>query len=451
MKKYIVLIIIATTILFYSTACGSRYEYVEDDLYFVEEVHYEAQHYEAAQHYETSHYEDVFSSGRTRQEYLDDLDFLYNSLVENFPFFGAIYRGMGVDMHSYYLEKRERLETIDDILCDLSFAMQVNGQFLGRAREWGHLHMFIDGSHTSFLRLHLEAFNYDVHNGDGIFVNFLAELDNPATRALHNLSDEHFAAPTPTEQSVIYATHSNNIETEILEEGRIAYLNIHSMDFATMHIDEVTLLDFFHEVADYEHLIIDIRQNVGGYNRFFPNLIIAPNISESLEWEYYLFLMGGEHNNHMLTPWMGALGEGYFQQVDYAVIAQLPYLSQEDIPLLDYYFHAVNTIYPSLQSPIFGGKIWLLVSEWVFSSSEQAAIMTQQTGFATLVGQTTGGDGLGFQPIVLTLPNTGIVVRYSAAYGVDNLGRNNQEFATTPCIYNMPDKDALQTVLYLIG
>lgn len=432
------LILLAVSLMFILTACGGRYENAE-------QTGDQSEHYEEVC-YEEVCYGEVLFSGRTRQEYLEDLDFLYNALVENFPFFGVIYRSLGVDMHSYFQQTREIIETTENIWSDASFANIIGAQFLNRAGGLGHLNILDNTS----LRFHVEVFNDDFHNGEGIFVNFLAELDNPATRALHGLTDEDFTAPATGGQSLMRLAYSHNIETEILEAGRIAYVNIRSMSGATMHLDEETLLEFFHEVADYEHLIIDIRQNGGGDSRFFPGLVVAPNISEPLKWEHYLFLMGGQHNNHILTPWLGTLGEGYFQRVNDEVIERLPELMPDDLHLLEYYFLSQSTVYPSSQSPIFGGKIWLLVSEWVFSASEQAAHMAKQTGFATLVGQTTGGDGLGFQPIVLALPHTGIVVRYSSAYGVDNLGRNNQEFGTEPCVFNMPGKDALQTVLYLI-
>jgi len=411
------------------SACGYAYE-VEDGIYEVEyEIEYEI--------------EEVFFSGRTRQEYLDDLDFLYNTLVENFPFFGVIYRKLGVDMHQHFRETRAIIETTDNIFSDGNFANIVDGSFLRHARGLGHLNMMSD---SRMVRSHLFFFS-----NDDTRVNFLAELNNPATRALHNLTDEDFMPPILGEESIIHAAASRNIQTEIIEEGRIAYVNIISMNAATMHLDEVTLLEFFHEVADYEHLIIDIRQNGGGDSRFFPELVVAPNISEPLSWKNHLFLMGGEHNRYILEPWKGEFGAGTpLRPINDMAIAMLPELECDDLPLLEYYFRRQIVVHPSFDSAIFGGKIWLLVSERVFSASEAAASMVKQTGFATLVGQTTGGDGVGFQPIVLALPNTGIVVRYSAAYGVDFLGRNNQEFGTEPCVFNMPGKDAMETVLYLI-
>ena len=390
--------------------------------------------------------DDLFTSGRTRGDYLDDLDFLYNTLVENFPFMGVIYRSIEVDLHYHYISTRRRIETIDDIRSDGSFVLIINSGFISHARQLGHFGMLNRDS----VRFHAQIFNNAQWDA---FIPFVDELNNPATRTLHRLTDEDFEPPTQGEDSFVYATWSQNIQTRIIEEGKIAYVNIQSMSSATMELDRITLLDFFREVADYEHLIIDIRQNGGGDSRFFPELVIAPNIGERLYFDNYVFIMGGDHNRQMLRYWFFDFSnpeESPFNPVNDALIARLPNLNPEDAAILDYYFNAGGFVDPTHGNGIFGGKIWLLVSERVFSASEAAAAMVKQTGFATLVGTTTGGDGIGINPLMLALPNTGIIVRYSSLYGTDANGRNNQEFGTDPHIFNHPGLDALQTVLEII-
>jgi len=398
---------------------------------------------------ETDSRYDLMFSGRYRSEYLDDLDFLYNTLIENFPFINVIYRRSGVDLHYHFRILREHIETIENIWDDQHFAGMLDGLFIQHAQSQGHFDMLTD---RNFIKDHIEFFSYSVANNNYRFSHFLQEFDNPATRNLHKFTDDDFKPPQTGEQSSIYATSSNNIQTDILEDGRIAYVNILGMRGDTMHLDRETLFDFFHEVADYEHLIIDIRQNGGGHSNFFPNLVMYPNLNETKEFYFYLFMMGGDHNRHMLRPWFGEFGEADgFRPINDAIIERLPYLNADDLVFLDYYSPMHFYFEPVYGNAIFGGKIWLLVSEVNFSASELAADMAKNTGFATLVGETTSGDGIGFQPLILTLPNTGIVIRYSAPYGTDSLGRNNQEFGTDPHIFNMPGKDALMTTLYLIG
>ena len=406
----------------------------------------------AAQPEPPAHYFDIFASGRTRGEYLEDLDHLYSTLAANFPFFGVIYRARGVDMHERYRIAREYIEAVGHIRDDAHFAEIINHLFIGRARSAGHFDML----QGEMLRLHIEVFSNQVARYGNQFLYFLYELDNPATRALHGLTDESFAPPVPGEGSLVFATTSNNIETRIIEPGRIAYVNILSMSHATMRLDRETLLDFYHHIADFDHLIIDIRQNGGGDARFFSDLVIAPNISEPLEYHFYMLMMDGGHNRRLLETWFGSWWEdtpGYstFRPIHDDLLYRLIYLNADDAQMLEFYWARHGLIQPSQAEAIFGGKIWLLVGERNFSASEQAAAISRQTGFATLVGETTGGDGIGINPLVLALPNSGVVVRFSPVYGTDPLGRNNQEFGTDPHVFNRPRRDALQTTLELIA
>jgi len=400
-----------------------------------------------------NHYADIFTSGRTRGEYLEDLDHLYNTLAANFPFFGVIYRTRGVDMHTLYLSTRHHIETVRDIPSDQYFANLIESRFISHAQHAGHFNMLTG----SFLQQHIQVFSNQVITlGSRQFLYFLEELDNPATRAFHGLTDDDYTPPQRSVDSFIYATTSNNIEARIIEAGRIAYVNILQMNHATMNLDRDKLLDFYRYVADYDHLIIDIRQNPGGDSRFFQDLVIAPNISEVLHYHFYMFLMNGDHNMRLLAPWFEnwwdrATPYPVFAPIHDNLLAQLPQLNENDLSMLDLYWRWDATIHPSQDEAIFSGKIWLLVSGTNFSASEQAAATAKQTGFATLVGQTTGGDGIGINPLVLALPNSGIVVRYSSIYGTDHLGRNNQEFGTEPHFFNRPRRDALQTTLELIA
>jgi hypothetical protein len=399
-----------------------------------------------------AHYADIFSSGRARGEYLEDLDHLYSVLTANFPFFGVIYRSLGMDLHGLYHETRQHIEDIRDIPSDEYFANIINSRFISQARGTGHFNMLTE----DFLRLHIQVFSNQVAQGSDQFLYFLHEIDNYATRALHGLTDEDFAPPIPGRDSFVYATASDNLQTSIIEPGRIAYVNILQMNHATVRLDRAKLLNFYRYIADFDHLIVDIRQNGGGDSRFFPYLVIAPNIDRPLEYYFYMLLMDGEHNRRLLAPWFEDWWDGVteypvFQPIHDDLLERLTYLDAADAEMLDLYWTYRGIIHPSQGEAIFGGKIWLLVSGTNFSASEQAAAIAKQTGFATLVGQTTGGDGIGINPLVLALPNTGVIVRYSSVYGTDPLGHNNQEFGTNPHIFNRPGRDALETVLEIIA
>jgi hypothetical protein len=84
------------------------------------------------------------------------------------------------------------------------------------------------------------------------------------------------------------------------------------------------------------------------------------------------------------------------------------------------------------------------------SASEVAAIISLNTGFATVVGEPTAGV-TGVVHTFVGLPNTGIVFRIDLGYTVDNLGRSFEEFGVIPQILNMPELDALETVLTIVN
>ncbi len=98
----------------------------------------------------------------------------------------------------------------------------------------------------------------------------------------------------------------------------------------------------------------------------------------------------------------------------------------------------------------FAGKIWLLVDEYVYSSSEAFTVFCKDTGFATIVGSPTGGDGIGIDPVFLVLPNSGLIVRYSALFGLNPDGSSNEEFGTTPDLLSPAGEPPLVTALRAI-
>lgn len=71
----------------------------------------------------------------------------------------------------------------------------------------------------------------------------------------------------------------------------------------------------------------------------------------------------------------------------------------------------------------YPGKIWVLVDEGVYSASENFAAFCKNTGFATLVGEPTGGDGGIADPMLFALPESGLVVRFSVFYGLNADGQ----------------------------
>ncbi len=95
-------------------------------------------------------------------------------------------------------------------------------------------------------------------------------------------------------------------------------------------------------------------------------------------------------------------------------------------------------------------KKWVLTSERVYSSADKFANFCKRTGWATIIGTRTGGDGLGSTPVLLMLPDSGLLIRFSAEVGENPDGSMNAAVGTLPDVV-CKSKDAFDRCLELIG
>lgn len=222
--------------------------------------------------------------------------------------------------------------------------------------------------------------------------------------------------------------------------------------------DRQLLLDFFQtiEAEGYENCIIDIRRNGGGSTMYSELLLLAPNLTEPIGKTHDALIKGGAEtldyynarklNSMYYVPELHPIGE-----LD---LDSLPALEQDDLRGITYYtsMHVGTSAginYPD--TPAFSGKFWLLVGPNVYSASESFAVLCKDTGFATLVGQTTGGDGIGIDPMTCVLPNSGIAYQFTTINGLNLDGSSNEEIGTRPDIVVPKDADALEMCLRTIS
>ena len=261
---------------------------------------------------------------------------------------------------------------------------------------------------------------------------------------------------------------SNNVTTRIIEQGRIAYLSVNSfMSYPVANTaDERKIFNFYEEIRYFDHLIIDLRFNGGGAPNWFYRTILEPNIDRTFEMEGFVFLSYGDYAaeyadiryGSAITPVSGmprSMDSSLRPVSEILDMYALPGLNLADMERMDYGFRVQTTVSPRAYAPrfcyepAFQGNIWFLTGTRMGSAAQVSAWAARETGFATLVGDITGGH-LGGARTIVNLPNSGIAFAMDLFYVTDRYGRPH-EAGTIPHIFNKEGMDALETVLALIA
>src|SRR5699024_9346070 len=73
----------------------------------------------------------------------------------------------------------------------------------------------------------------------------------------------------------------------------------------------------------------------------------------------------------------------------------------------------------------FNGEIFLLVNENTSSAADTLVYFCQQTDIATVVGSKTDVAGIGVNLLIISLPNSGFIVRFEGEMGFNEDGTSN--------------------------
>ncbi|GEM_PF-331302 len=224
-----------------------------------------------------------------------------------------------------------------------------------------------------------------------------------------------------------------NTTTAVLEPDTIAYIRVRSFARRHMQEDGPQLQAFLEEVSHFPYIFIDIRGNGGGETSYWRRYLVGPTISEPHVAEHNIAWRDSpEAQDYMRS----ILGPGYDllpvgRQLDERWGDGAPELWTEDFSEMRLFPHPVLP----RRSVGFEGSIVLLVDDRVYSASENLARFAKETGWATLVGTATAGDGITVYPAYFVLPNSQLVARIPLVLGFDGLGRVNEAQRTQPDVY----------------
>ncbi|MCL2620063.1 MAG: hypothetical protein FWD97_03915, partial [Defluviitaleaceae bacterium] len=286
--------------------------------------------------------------------FLEDVDYLFYILENNFPLFNATERVVGIDTQQLMMNTRNYTETSE-------FATDSNRHIERVLRSNFFIH-FNNGHHRNNFGL-LEALtqeDFRRHLYNNPREEWLPIIDNPSTRSLFGL----VISPFPTGESEWFVAKS-------IEEGYVAYIGWEQLTEAhtnhqtgnlfgvAMETHGDMILEFLQSIVDYEHLIIDLRTIERARFDYFPEMIIQNLISEPITYDHHFFSMGGEYVRQFYN--ILPRGQAGFVPVTDELLAGFPYLHPDDAGILRYHYHLERIIHPSANSIGFDGKIWVLI------------------------------------------------------------------------------------------
>lgn len=243
---------------------------------------------------------------------------------------------------------------------------------------------------------------------------------------------EVYGALSGRELKTTKSTHQNSSDVMVtFLNDKTAYLNLPSFDVNLIEGHMNTLSAVLPTIKEAETLIIDIRENSGGSDSYWMKLV-QQLISEPVDFHFYN-LIRGTYIKPFIETGSGMSYESFrhVQDLPQSVVIE----SNRDI-IQDFSRFFINRIKLTPENSIhFKGKIYLLIGPKVFSSSEKFACFAKTTGWATLVGERTGGDGLGMDPVLIQLPKSNLMIKLPLIMGITENGVINEEKKTEPDLW----------------
>lgn len=358
----------------------------------------------------------------TKEEKVEDFDYYINTMKENYCNFDVFYNKYNteyLDLYDVFKEEVENSNSNEEFYNIMNALINLLGD--------GHTNLTPPDGIDRFRDIYEGDYQGNILNDKDLmdknkkWKNYLGENNN-----LQSLDEKI--------NEKIYKNYKGNIETKIIDD-EIAYIKINSFgEFTNEDINKIN--ELYKDINNYKDYIIDIRGNGGGNSKLWIDHIVSPIVNNTYESTTYALHKDGK----ITKEYYEAIGH------DLKDINKFPNKDMlkkvRNIEDLKYYTEyklkfSNESIFDGIKNKEgYNGNIYLLVDKGVFSSAEGLAIFCKDSGWAKVVGnENSGGDGVGIDPIVFKLPNSGLVVRSTAEKGLNADGSSNLENGTSLDLY----------------
>ncbi|MCT4638313.1 MAG: S41 family peptidase [Bacteroidales bacterium] len=355
------------------------------------------------------------------EQKLADFDSLYYTLKRVYPYFGVLKRKNDVDWLGNYEQYRE---TIKNSKNDKEFIANISAIVNDLHCDHADLMPTTDFDYFYKLYKRYRLLKRSIKRGYKELKNENARNNNKHwTNLLNKIREEKYGKKESSSSDWYNKKVNSQLTITSDTINKIVYIHLPSFVDERIYKDKARLDSFFTNISQYNRLIIDIQGNTGGNDSYWIKYVVPYLIENDVTTENIIaYRKDRIFYEYYNTP---------KKELTYSDVKldNMP----EELKGNDYGFMKREMVlYPKKVKSRFKGDIYLLVDELVFSSSEAFAIFCKQTKFAKVVGKQTGGDGIGSEPFLLCLPNSGIVMRYTGEMGLNSDGSSNAELCTMP-------------------
>lgn len=345
------------------------------------------------------------------QEKKNDFFYLFETLEQNYPYFGRYERIYG----ECWLAKKDSLEDkVNNTRNNEDFLWLIDSMVKSLHDKEADLAPTI---HWDYFRS--KYGQACLLNPRYIpWVNMLNQSEEKAMYWSGLLDKKEMKAPQPTKEI--------SYRDSVIHSVKIGILGIPSFETENMTDDFQCINEYLYSARDCNYLIIDIQGNKGGSSSYWMEGIVSRLIYTPVYYNRYFAVKEGEQNNLFFPKEMD-------NRLSTDVTSSFSALPLEFADQTFRLIGETTAFHPFLPIP-FKGEIIILTDPAVFSAADEFVCFAQNTSWATVGGEATGGGGVGSDPALIRLPASGIIIRYPALIGLNSNGSLHTEHKMIPDI-----------------